>query len=50
MKLSHFILIFFMTINAFSQADLEQIDIINNKFLALLRKPLSGLANRRLQP
>ena len=36
MKLSHFILIFFMTINAFSQADLEQIDIINNKFIELI--------------
>ena len=36
MKLSHFILIFFTTIKAFSQTDLEQIDIINNKFIELI--------------
>jgi hypothetical protein len=36
MKLSHFILIFFIAVNAFSQTDLEQLDIINNKFIELI--------------
>ena len=36
MKLSHFILIFFLATAVFSQTNLEQIDIINNKFIELI--------------
>ena len=36
MKLFHFILIFFIAVNAFSQTALEELDIINNKFIELI--------------